>query len=136
MIDVTCAIIRSGEKILAVKRARGMHLAGKWEFPGGKIEKSETAELCIAREIYEELGIIINIIKPVIPVVHHYPGKSIQLIPFLCEIQSGKIALSEHEDLIWISKNELTDLNWAAADLKLIKTNEAVLAHCFNPGSK
>jgi 8-oxo-dGTP diphosphatase len=136
MIDVTCAIIRQNQNLLAVKRSRGMHLAGKWEFPGGKTEKDETTECCIAREIDEELGIGISILKPLIPVVHHYPGKSIRLIPFLCEIQSGRISLNEHEDLIWISKNELATLDWAEADRKIIKINEAILESHFNQGSK
>lgn len=121
MIDVSCAIIQEGNKILAVKRAHGMHLAGKWEFPGGKIEPGESAEACIVREILEELELRITIIKLLNPVEHHYLEKSIRLIPFVCKILSGQIKLIEHEDFIWISKKGMLTLDWADADRKVIE---------------
>lgn len=123
MIKVTCAIIKKGDKILAARRAHRMHLAGKWEFPGGKIEPGETAEECIAREIFEELNIRIRPLKKLIAVEHHYPDKSIRLIPFLCEILEGGIVLSEHAEFKWINPNEIKTLNWAAADRNLIALN-------------
>ena len=113
MIKVTCAIIQDGDKILAVKRAHGMHLAGK----------CESAEACIIREIFEELKIRIEIIKRLKSVEHHYPDKSIQLIPFLCKVHSGQIQLIEHEEYMWISNNNLPTLDWAEADKKLIRVN-------------
>ncbi|MCF8366880.1 MAG: (deoxy)nucleoside triphosphate pyrophosphohydrolase [Bacteroidales bacterium] len=126
MINVTCAIIQEGNKILAVKRAHGMHLAGKWEFPGGKIEPGESAEDCIVREILEELQIRITVIKLLNPVEHHYLEKSIRLIPFACRILSGKIKLAEHEEFVWIKKTEILLLNWAEADMKLIEENAMI----------
>jgi len=123
MINVTCAIIQEGNKILAVKRAHGMHLAGKWEFPGGKIEPGENAEECILREISEELEIRIEVIKRLQSVEHQYTDKSIQLIPFLCKVQSGQIRLTEHEEYMWISNTNMHILDWAEADMKLIRVN-------------
>jgi len=84
MIEVCCAIIVEGDKILATRRSHGMHLAGFWEFPGGKIEPGETAEACIIREIREELNIEIKVENRLLPVEHHYPEKSIRLMPFMC----------------------------------------------------
>lgn len=63
MIDVACAIIIDDEgKVLAAQRSESMSLPLKWEFPGGKLSKNETAEDCIVREIQEELNISVTII--------------------------------------------------------------------------
>lgn len=123
MTDVTCAIIFFGKKILATRRARGLHLEGLWEFPGGKIEPGENAEECIVREIREELNIEINILKSLSSIEHHYPEKSIRLIPFLCEITSGNLLLTEHSEFRWLTKEEIDSMNWAAADRELIHLN-------------
>lgn len=123
MIDVTCAIIKQTDKILATRRAHGMHLAGQWEFPGGKIEAGETAEECIVREIFEELNICIRPVKKLIPVEHHYSDKSIRLIPFICEILEGEILLAEHAEFKWVKPDEIKTLEWAAADRELIEVN-------------
>ena len=121
MIEVCCAIITEGDKILATRRSHGMHLAGFWEFPGGKIEPGETAEECIHREIREELNIEITIENQLEPVEHHYPEKSIRLIPFICKIKSGNITLTDHSEFRWLTKNELSKLNWAAADQMVLQ---------------
>lgn len=123
MIDVTCAIIIIDKKILATRRARGLHLEGMWEFPGGKIERGETAEECIVREIREELNVEIRIFKSLMPVEHHYPEKSIRLIPFLCEITSGNLILTDHSEFRWLSSEEIDLMNWAAADREIIHLN-------------
>ena len=60
-IDVTAAIIRKNGKVLIARRARGQHLEGLWEFPGGKIENGETPEACLKRELFEEFGIDVRI---------------------------------------------------------------------------
>lgn len=121
MIEVCCAIIVEGEKILATRRSHRMHLAGFWEFPGGKTEPGETAEACIIREIREELDIEIIIEKQLPSVEHHYPEKSIRLIPFICKIKSGIITLTEHSEFRWLARHDVSSINWAAADLKVLK---------------
>ncbi len=125
MIDVTCAIIVKDNKILATRRARGFHLEGYWEFPGGKIESGESAENCIIREIFEELNVVIEIVKPLIPVEHHYPEKSIRLIPFLSKITFGSIRLTDHSEFRWVDRQGVETLNWAAADREIILKNKA-----------
>ncbi len=124
MINVTCALIIQDDKILATRRSHGMHLAGKWEFPGGKLEEGETAEACIVREIQEELGIVVQPLAKLNPSEHHYPEKSIRLIPFNCAIVEGEISLLEHAELKWLDKDALRSLDWAAADRKLIEVND------------
>jgi 8-oxo-dGTP diphosphatase len=122
MIEVSCAIIINGEKeVLATQRSETMRLPLKWEFPGGKIEKGETAEVCLTREIKEELNIKIGITQSLPATVHSYGDLTIRLIPFVCEIQSGEIELTEHLVYRWLKNSELLDLDWAEADEVILK---------------
>ena len=121
MIEVTCSIIEHNNKILVTQRSEKMALPLKWEFPGGKIEKDETAEACLIREILEELHINIKITKQLNSNTHQYSEtKIIKLIPFICELVSGDIKLTEHANFLWLSKNELLNLDWAEADVPIL----------------
>lgn len=121
MINVTCAIIEKDGFVLVTQRSEQMSLPLKWEFPGGKIEREESTEDCLKREIKEELNIEINIIAPLEPNSHAYPnGKLIRLIPFICEYNSGTLYLAEHADYKWLKKHELLTLDWAAADIPIV----------------
>ena len=92
VIPVTCAIlVDAGRRVLVTQRSSLMKLPLKWEFPGGKMERGEGPEECLAREIREELGLEIYIGKRLASSVHHYPDFSIELIPFICEVRSGRI---------------------------------------------
>lgn len=121
LTQVTCAIIIDKGKALAALRNRQMSQSWKWEFPGGKIDKGETAEACIKREIKEELNIDIIINERLTPTIHSYPDKTIELIPFICSIESGTVCPVEHEKVSWFSPEELMSLNWAEADLPVLK---------------
>lgn len=121
MIEVTCSIIEHNNKILVTQRSEKMALPLKWEFPGGKIEKDETAEACLIREILEELHINIKIKRQLNSNTHQYSEtKIIKLIPFICELVSGDIQLTEHANFLWLSKNELVNLDWAEADVPIL----------------
>ncbi|MFC3561154.1 (deoxy)nucleoside triphosphate pyrophosphohydrolase [Pedobacter jamesrossensis] len=118
IIPVSCAIIVSEDsKILATQRSSRMSLSLKWEFPGGKIEREESPERTIVREIKEELHIEISINSQLPSVTHHYENFSIILIPFICKIEHGEIKLTEHQAFRWLNPNKLLDLDWAEADI-------------------
>ncbi|WP_430817622.1 (deoxy)nucleoside triphosphate pyrophosphohydrolase [Carboxylicivirga sp. RSCT41] len=119
--QVTCAIIIKGGKILAALRSRQMSESWKWEFPGGKIDEGETAEQCIQREIKEELAVTVSIKERLASVIHIYPDKTIELIPFICEIAEGSVCAVEHEKVSWFLPEELRELNWAGADKRIIQ---------------
>ena len=122
MINVTCAIIvNSRGEIFAAQRSSSMSLPLKWEFPGGKIEQNESEESCLIREIKEELNIEIRIIKGLPFNIHNYPFVAIKLIPFICIHINGEIILKEHVDFKWLNRNELLDLDWAEADIPIVK---------------
>ncbi|MDF2157401.1 (deoxy)nucleoside triphosphate pyrophosphohydrolase [Algoriphagus sp. CAU 1675] len=115
-------MIFQGEKVLAVKRSKSMPLAGFWEFPGGKIEKGESPEECLKREIKEELALEIELVQPLSPVEYTYSAPTtIQLIPFVVRIKGGEIKLAEHEEYRWLGQKELFEVNWAPADIPIVE---------------
>ena len=118
---VTCAIIKHEEKTLVVQRSERMSQSLKWEFPGGKIEANETAEECIIREIMEELNIEIKLLKPLTPSFFKYPNIAIELIPFLADYQCGELKLKEHKQFVFLKNEELISLDWAEADIPIVK---------------
>lgn len=120
-IAVACAIIMINGKVLVVQRSEKMSLPLKWEFPGGKIEKDETEEECIIREIKEELNLEIEISKRLSSSLFDYPNFSIELIPFLARQTGGQIMLNEHSDYKYLENDELLNLDWAEADIPIVK---------------
>jgi 8-oxo-dGTP diphosphatase len=122
-VHVTAAVIIQDNKILCVQRNENKYdyISKKWEFPGGKVEANEQLEDTIKREIQEELNITIDVKSFLIQVNHQYPDFKLKMDTFICEITSGTIKLNEHIDFKWLSINELSDLDWAAADLPIVE---------------
>ena len=121
MIDVVAAVIKKNNKYLITQRNKNKHFAFYWEFPGGKVDKGESFEIALKREILEELSINIKIIEKIasekfkddkINVVVHY---------FLCEKFNEDIKLLEHEDMKWVIKKNLQNYKLAPGDAKIIK---------------
>lgn len=119
-VDVVCALIRQKGNILGTRRSGSSFRTGKWEFPGGKIKAEELPEVAIVREINEELGISIRVVKRLPSLVHHYPETSIRLIPFICHWEKGEISLKDHDRYAWISREKLSEYDWSDADRNLI----------------
>jgi len=117
MIDVTCAIIEHQGKILVTQRSENMRHPFKWEFPGGKVEAGESRRDCLLREIREELCIDIRI-EEALP---SHQTANIRLIPFRCSWQAGEIQLIEHEMYAWLAPEALSALDWAEADIPIVK---------------
>jgi len=120
-IEVACAIVEQGGKVLCTQRSAAMSLPRKWEFPGGKIDAGESPEECLKRELHEELGIEASIGQARPTTTHHYLLFSVTLYPFICEIISGEITLHEHSAMVWLPREELHVLDWAEADLPVIE---------------
>lgn len=121
MLNVICAIIYVGDKILVTQRSDKMKMPLKWEFPGGKLEHDENEVECIKREIKEELNIEIQIIQKLSNNVHDYSDLRINLIPFVVKYTSGEIILAEHSAFQLIEVHNLHVLDWAEADLSVVK---------------
>jgi 8-oxo-dGTP diphosphatase len=121
-IQVTCALILQDQKVLCAQRSGNMALPWKWEFPGGKIEKGETPEQCLLREIKEELNLDIEIVMAFQVNKHDYGnGKVVELIPFLAKLRGGDLILKEHAQILWKGVEELRSLDWAEADIPIVE---------------
>jgi 8-oxo-dGTP diphosphatase len=107
MKDVTAAVIFNHGKVLLARRAPGENGAGRWEFPGGKIEQGETPEQCLARELREEFGVRALIKDFIAESVYEYYTGSIRLLAYAAEIVAGNIQLSVHDDYAWVEIKDL-----------------------------
>ncbi len=124
MLKVTCAIIIKGDKMLLTQRGQHPEHPFQWEFPGGKLIGGETPEHSIGREIREELNVTIAIAEKAVPVIYDYGFKKVELIPFICRIQSGKFTLNEHINAKWVPFDEAIVQNLSGADRKLIQNQK------------
>ena len=120
-VVVVAAVIVRGPHVLVSRRLKGTHLAGRWEFPGGKCEPAETHEACLARELEEELGITRATIGPEIIVTEHaYPERVVRLHFRWCEIADEPRGLLGQE-LRWVTRDELASLDLPEADRDLVR---------------
>ncbi len=126
---VSAAIIVENKKILCVQRNKGKYnyISYKYEFPGGKLEEGENEEDALKRELSEELNLQIHVAEKFLVVTHEYLDFDLTMHSYLCKANTEQLVLKEHIDAKWLYKNELIELDWAAADLpivsKLINTN-------------
>ena len=118
-IRVVAAIILDDDKVFATQRGYGEFKDG-WEFPGGKIDKGETPEEALVREIKEELDTEIEVINLLDTIEYDYPNFHLSMDCFICQIRSGTLVLKEHEAAKWLTKEELYSVDWLPADLGLI----------------
>jgi 8-oxo-dGTP diphosphatase len=120
-IEVVAAILKNEDYILCVQRATSKldYISEKFEFPGGKIEEGETKKEALERELIEELNIRPKINDLYLTVVHQYPDFELTMHTFLCDLDSKEVTLNEHISSKWLKKNELLDLDWAAADIPI-----------------
>lgn len=119
---VAAVITRKDGSVLACRRAPGKVSAGKWEFPGGKVEKNEYPADALVREIREELSAGIRIIEPLTSDVTVVRGQAIRLSCYLSKV-TGKLPMTstDHDRLEWIPLSRLTELDWAAPDLPAVR---------------
>ena len=120
-IEVFAAIIHdSHSRIFATQRGYGDY-KDWWEFPGGKMEASETPEEALRREIREELDTHIVLERFVDTVEWDYPQFHLTMHCYLCRVESGHLELKEHEAAKWLNKDEFESVNWLPADRELLK---------------
>lgn len=123
-LEVVAAVIQHQDKILCALKGEHKYpyLSNKYEFPGGKVEAEETLEQALIREIKEELNLDIEVTKYLLTVEHAYPNFNIELATFMCMTKTiEELALSEHQDVQWCTMDELEQLDWAAADIPIVK---------------
>lgn len=116
MIEVVAGVIYKNNKFLIAQRNLKKAQGGLWEFPGGKVEKNESYESSLIREIKEELNADIEVNEYIGESIHHYPEKDIKLIFYKAKLLSEEVELLEHESCEWITKEEKDKFEFAGAD--------------------
>lgn len=121
-LEVVGAVIVREGKVLAAKRGESKYayVAHKYEFVGGKVEPGECAEQALAREVREELGARIEVVRPFLTMEHEYPDFTITLHTFLCNLLSD-FHNTEHESLEWMPLSALRAEEWAPADAPAVE---------------
>ncbi|HYQ25937.1 MAG TPA: (deoxy)nucleoside triphosphate pyrophosphohydrolase [Polyangiaceae bacterium] len=116
-LHVVGAAIVQGQKCLVTQRGPAMTLAGKWEFPGGKVEPGESASAALAREISEELNLTIAVGELLGTGRAMVGPKEITLDVYGAVITSGSLVLREHSQALWVEADALAAFDWADADV-------------------
>ncbi len=119
-VRVVAALIREGGSVFATQRGYGDY-KDWWEFPGGKIEPGETAEAALRREIREELAAEIEVEEYITTVEYDYPKFHLSMDCFWCRVREGELKLLEHEAARWLPLDDLLQVKWLPADLKVIE---------------
>lgn len=110
---VGAALVRDG-RVLAARRTAPAAAAGRWEFPGGKVEDGETPEAALVREIAEELGVTIEVrrwLAGSAPI-----GTAYELTVAIADIVDGEPDPVDHDEVRWLTADELDDVDWLDPD--------------------
>ena len=123
VLQVVCALIEDDQgRLLLAQRPAGKHLAGLWEFPGGKIEPGESPQEALVREIAEELGCVAIPGGALAPVTHAYEKLTVRLIPFRARFADAgaRPEAREHAALRWVTRAEIAKMPMPAADEPIV----------------
>lgn len=121
LIEVAAALIRdSAGRYLITQRRRGSHLAGLWEFPGGKLEVGESPDVALRRELHEELGAAFAVGTLVETVRWEYPDRTVVLHFYDCRVESGAVEPREGQAMMWVEPQQLGAYEFPPADRTLI----------------
>jgi 8-oxo-dGTP diphosphatase len=121
LLHVAVGVICNAEgKILIAKRPEAAHQGGLWEFPGGKVDRGETIEQAVARELREELDIQVLASEPLIQIRHHYPDKSVLLDVRRITQFSGEPRGNEGQPIQWVDVAQLDQFEFPAANRPII----------------
>jgi mutator protein MutT len=118
-IVVTAAVIERDGAYLVTRRPPGVHLAGMWEFPGGKCDGGESLEACLTREIREELGCEIDVGGELFATAHAYAERLVELHFFACTLH-GQPTPVLGQEVRWVARTALSTLEFPPADDELI----------------
>ena len=120
-VEVVAAVIERHGRYLITRRLDGTHLAGLWEFPGGKLLPGEKPEDALRRELKEELGVEAAVGEVMETVDWTYPEKSVRLLFFRCGLEGEPIPL-EGQEMRWVKASELSGYRFPDADATLISS--------------
>jgi 8-oxo-dGTP diphosphatase len=130
LVIVSAAVVVEGGRVLLTQRKRGSHLAGSWEFPGGKVEAGEDPRDALVRELREEVGVQIEAGDPVEVTYHRYPSKAVLLLFFEARRLPGspEPRAIDVADVKWAALADLRDELFPPADVAVLAKVRARLA--------
>ncbi|WP_288130609.1 8-oxo-dGTP diphosphatase MutT [Microbulbifer sp.] len=120
-------ILGADRRILLAKRPDHLHMGGRWEFPGGKVEPEETIQQAMSRELREELAIDVVSMEKLIEVRHDYGDKQVFLDTWCVTEFSGEPAGVEGQQLAWVSASALADYHFPDANQPIVEAVQAKL---------
>lgn len=130
-VEVSAGLIFRSGQLLITQRPVGGHLAGLWEFPGGKREPGESFEECLRRELKEELGVDVRVHEEVECITHAYPEKTVHLRFFRCTLAdlAAEPRAIGCQAVTWVTQDSLPNYEFPAADARLLERLLAREAH-------
>ncbi len=124
---IVAAVIITDGRVLACQRSAPPEAAGKWEFPGGKVEPGETEEAALARECVEELGVRVKVgdrVGPDVPLAH---GRAVLRVYAATLLDGGVPEALEHTSMRWLAVDQLNSVPWLPADKPIVAELPALL---------
>lgn len=121
MKQVTAAILFHENKLLISRRHKGDILAGKWEFPGGKVELGETSEDCLIREMKEEFNIQISVNKFFTSSTYKYTHGEFELLAYFVTWVAGELSPTVHDKIAWVDIQDLDKYDFLPADIPIVE---------------
>ena len=118
-IVVAAAVIERNGTYFVTRRPPGVHLAGLWEFPGGKCHAGESLAACLVRELHEELSVAATPGPEILTTTHRYDDRCVELHFLRCDI-SGRPAPQQGQEMRWVTRGELRALEFPPADAEAV----------------
>jgi len=104
---VAAALFDASGRVLIAERPAGKHMAGRWEFPGGKVAPGESEQAALARELQEELGIEVTDARPMMRLTHRYPDREVELSLWVVGSYRGQPQALDGQRLKWVQRTQL-----------------------------
>jgi len=122
-VDVAAGVVLSaeGDKVLLALRQADQHQGNLWEFPGGKLEPDEAAAAALARELQEEIDVIVSEVRELMVIEHDYGDKAVRLHVFVVESFNGQPMGLEGQRLQWVPLLELASYDFPEANVPIVK---------------
>ncbi|WP_444917981.1 8-oxo-dGTP diphosphatase MutT [Microbulbifer sp. JMSA003] len=122
VVHVAVGVVTRGDgKILIARRPDHLHMGGRWEFPGGKVEAGESVQEALYRELLEEVAIEVQELQPLVEIRHDYPEKTVLLDTWQVTQFTGEALGREQQEIKWVSAGELDNFHFPDANQAIIE---------------